>query len=246
MDIQSRRDWAGFAPDAIPTKAQIPQLERWLDRSVEARGICVLDVGCGAGAITRRLSERGLDAVGIDINAAAIERLQRELPHARFYERDIAAPAGFQLLDEPPFELVVCQLVISIIGDARDRTKRSTRATSSRSRVCWCAADKIPCRGHEFARDQRASPHWLQRHAADQTGQPRRFCRPPADLMLVEVLAVQPQRDKPAEPALVTESSQTQSGTGAFSASATKPFCSGSSRKPASLTRLAASLTFAT
>lgn len=123
MDDQSRRDWAGFDPDAIPTKAQIPELERWLSGLGELRARRVLDVGCGAGAITRRLSERGLHAVGIDINAAAIARLQRDLPHARFYERDSAAPAGFQLGDEPPFDLVVCQLVISIVGDARDRAQ---------------------------------------------------------------------------------------------------------------------------
>jgi SAM-dependent methyltransferase len=123
MDDQSRRDWAGFDPDAIPTKAQIPQLECWLSSLGELRGLRALDVGCGAGAITRRLIERGLHAVGIDINAAAIARLQHDVPQARFYERDSAAPAGFQLGDEPPFDLVVCQLVISIIGDARDRAQ---------------------------------------------------------------------------------------------------------------------------
>jgi 2-polyprenyl-3-methyl-5-hydroxy-6-metoxy-1,4-benzoquinol methylase len=94
-----------------------------LDGLGELRGMRALDVGCGAGAITRRLTERGLHAVGIDINAAAIARLQRDVPHARFYERDSAAPAGFQLGDEPAFDLVVCQLVISIVGDARDRAQ---------------------------------------------------------------------------------------------------------------------------
>jgi SAM-dependent methyltransferase len=122
MHDQSRRDWARFAPDAIPTKKQVPHLMRWLDAAGFASGARVLDLGCGAGEVTRKLVERGCDVVGVDINAAAIAHCERTCAGARFYERDIAAVHGLSLA-EPPFDAVVCQLVISIVGDAADRAQ---------------------------------------------------------------------------------------------------------------------------
>jgi cyclopropane fatty-acyl-phospholipid synthase-like methyltransferase len=120
MHAQSRRDWAGFEPDAIPTKQHVPQLESWLDRIGLAPGRRLLDVGCGAGEIARRLLARGFDCVGLDINPAALSRSSRECPAGRFYQRDVAAADGFKL-DEPPFDGAICQLVLSIVGDAADR-----------------------------------------------------------------------------------------------------------------------------
>jgi SAM-dependent methyltransferase len=122
MHDESRRDWARLAPGAIPTKTQVPQLTRWLDASGLASGTRVLDLGCGAGEVTRRLVKRGCEAVGVDINAAAIAHCERTCARARFYERDIAAPHGLALA-EPPFDAVVCQLVISVVGDAADRAQ---------------------------------------------------------------------------------------------------------------------------
>jgi 2-polyprenyl-3-methyl-5-hydroxy-6-metoxy-1,4-benzoquinol methylase len=89
-DDRSRRDWSEFLPDAIPTKRERPQLEHWLDAIGLERGARVIDVGCGTGDITRTLLERGFEVVGVDINAAAVERCRRELPLARFYGRDLA------------------------------------------------------------------------------------------------------------------------------------------------------------
>jgi cyclopropane fatty-acyl-phospholipid synthase-like methyltransferase len=122
MHDQSRRDWARFAPEAIPTKTQLPQLTRWLDGLDLGSGTRVLDLGCGAGEVTRRLVERGCDAVGVDVNAAAIAHCERTCSGARFYERDIAGAHGLALA-EPPFDAVVCQLVISVVGDASDRAQ---------------------------------------------------------------------------------------------------------------------------
>jgi SAM-dependent methyltransferase len=122
MHDQSRRDWARFAPEAIPTKTELPQLTRWLDALDLASRKRVLDLGCGAGDVTRLLVERGCDAVGVDINPAAIAHCERTCSGARFYERDIAAAHGLALA-EPAFDAVVCQLVISVVGDATDRAQ---------------------------------------------------------------------------------------------------------------------------
>jgi SAM-dependent methyltransferase len=121
VSARSRSDWSGFQPAAIPTKSEVPQLERWLERSVPA-GARVVDVGCGAGLVAARLAARGLDVVGLDINVAAIEQCQRSVEAARFYERDVASARGFEI-DEGPFDVAVCQLVASVVGDADDRVQ---------------------------------------------------------------------------------------------------------------------------
>jgi SAM-dependent methyltransferase len=121
VTARSRSDWSGVEPAAIPTKTEVPQLARWVERSVSA-GARVVDVGCGAGIVASRLVARGLEVVGLDINAAAIEQCRRSVPAARFCERDVASENGLELA-EAPFDFAVCQLVASVVGDAADRQR---------------------------------------------------------------------------------------------------------------------------
>jgi len=65
------------------------------------------------------LSERGYRVVGCDINAAAIETAQADAG-PELLVRDIAFEGGLDL-PGPPFRLVVCQLVISVVGAKRER-----------------------------------------------------------------------------------------------------------------------------
>ena len=50
---------------------------RWLARAVSARATTVLDIACGAGAMTRELELPGRLVVGVDISAAELELAQR-------------------------------------------------------------------------------------------------------------------------------------------------------------------------
>lgn len=54
----------------------------------------VLDVGCGPGHITRYLSERGVDAAGIDLSPAMVELARRLNPDLQFAIGDMRALAG--------------------------------------------------------------------------------------------------------------------------------------------------------
>ncbi len=123
-------DWRCFDAAAIPTKVSTPQLDAFVDAVATAgqgAPLAILDVGCGSGRLSRRLAERGFSVVGVDINPAAIgvaldlatppEARGRSL---RFAVADFARDELPQL-DGGPFDLVVCQLLISIIGDARSR-----------------------------------------------------------------------------------------------------------------------------
>ena len=49
---------------------------RWLARAVSARATTVLDVACGAGAMTRELERPGRLVVGVDISSAELELAQ--------------------------------------------------------------------------------------------------------------------------------------------------------------------------
>ncbi|MET0385131.1 MAG: class I SAM-dependent methyltransferase [Polyangiales bacterium] len=120
MHADSRRDWAAFTPAAIPSKPEIPQLELWLSQLSAAGATRLLDLGCGTGVVTRMALERGFSVAAVDINRAALAQLQNERPDARVYERDIASADGLSL-PESPFDAVVCQLVLSVIGDVDDR-----------------------------------------------------------------------------------------------------------------------------
>ncbi|NES24048.1 MAG: class I SAM-dependent methyltransferase [Symploca sp. SIO3E6] len=128
----SRNDWQKFSPENIPSKSSIPQLEQFLDRVSKQlpkqQSPRLLDLGCGNGAISKQLYAKGFSVTGIDINVNAIEAAQESLavadegnPHQlKFFAGDIASEKG--LLTEPQlFDVVICQLVISIIGNVDDR-----------------------------------------------------------------------------------------------------------------------------
>lgn len=127
----ARDDWRRFDATRIPSKDATPHLDRFLQSVQEAAGcgplLALLDVGCGDGRLGRRMHDRGFTVTGVDISAEAV-RAARELavataagPRMRFVEADFAADRPPRI-DGGPFDVVVCQLVISIIGDARDRT----------------------------------------------------------------------------------------------------------------------------
>ena len=125
-----RDDWRRFDAAAIPSKDSTPLLDAFLHEVTTAasgRPLALLDVGCGSGRLSRRLFERGFSVLGVDINPDAIHAAQHHAASADaagrrllFEVADFAENALPQL-HGGPFDVVVCQLVISIIGDVRHR-----------------------------------------------------------------------------------------------------------------------------
>jgi SAM-dependent methyltransferase len=127
----AREDWRCYDAGKIPSKAATPQLDGFL-AAVQAtaptnRPLALLDVGCGTGGISRRLYELGFSVLGIDVNPDAISAARQLAVLAdvsgrglRFEEADFAADRAPRI-DGGPFDVAVCQLVLSIIGDARHR-----------------------------------------------------------------------------------------------------------------------------
>jgi 2-polyprenyl-3-methyl-5-hydroxy-6-metoxy-1,4-benzoquinol methylase len=125
-----RDDWRRFDAAAIPSKDSTPLLDAFLHEVTTAasgRPLALLDVGCGSGRLSRRLFEQGFSVLGVDINPDAIHTAQHHAASVDaagrrllFEVADFAENASPQL-HGGPFDVVVCQLVISIIGDVRHR-----------------------------------------------------------------------------------------------------------------------------
>lgn len=118
-------DWRRFDPAAIPSKEATPRLDRFLAElplGPAGRPRTLLDVGCGIGRIAVRMAEAGFEVTGVDVNAEAIRGAEtlvsgpdRPGGRVRFEVADFAAgvcPA----VEGAPFDVVVCQLVLSIVG----------------------------------------------------------------------------------------------------------------------------------
>ena len=109
----------------------------WIDRALADGGSAdrVVDAGCGVSFLTDRLLDRGSEVVGIDVAAAAIERLQDRLAargaadSERF--RGIACDLG---VDDPcpaaPLDATIWhdRAVLHFLhGDARERYAATVR-----------------------------------------------------------------------------------------------------------------------
>lgn len=127
----AREDWRRYDADRIPTKATTPHLDAFLatvqPASTPGDPLTALDIGCGTGAIGRRMYDRGFSVLGVDVNPDAIRvaralRLPGTVPDRwlRFEVADMAS-GDPPRLDGGPFDVVVCQLVISIVGTLGDR-----------------------------------------------------------------------------------------------------------------------------
>ena len=70
-----------------------PWLARWLPLVAErARGLAVLELGCGGGRDSAVLAAAGHRVVGVDLSAQAVERARQRVPSAEFHCQDIRAP----------------------------------------------------------------------------------------------------------------------------------------------------------
>ena len=126
-----RRSPAEYGPEFMENMARA-----YLDRTpwtelrlravrafVEPRpGERVLDLGCAAGAVTHFLSELGCEAVGVDLEPAAVETARRLFPGLSFERADVTAlpfPDGsfdkavaadlVEHLDDPTFDRMLSE-----------------------------------------------------------------------------------------------------------------------------------------
>lgn len=66
---------------------------------IEGEKLSVLDLGCGNGALTRELADRGHDAEGIDASAGLLRAAREQYPELRFRQADAAGFRTERLYD---------------------------------------------------------------------------------------------------------------------------------------------------
>lgn len=127
-----RKDWREYPADQIPSKESVPDcLYAVLQRE---RAKKVLDLGCGTGNLAVDLAERGYCVTGVDINEAALKVAQARAAFSPGKYQDpprfLVGDATHLELDDGPFDAVLLQLVISIIGTEEDRRRLIHRISS--------------------------------------------------------------------------------------------------------------------
>ncbi|MCB0360235.1 MAG: methyltransferase domain-containing protein, partial [Bdellovibrionales bacterium] len=113
------KNWQGFTAESIPTKSSTPALDTFIQQ-LES-GSRVLDCGCGCGAISRQMASLGFSVVGIDINPNAIQHAQAFAHERLCFSLTNIASDDLPAIGGAPFDAVVCQLLISIVGGITDR-----------------------------------------------------------------------------------------------------------------------------
>jgi ubiquinone/menaquinone biosynthesis C-methylase UbiE len=126
-----------------------------LDLLGPVAGLRVLDVACGHGRITRELSRRGADVVGIDISGKLISKAQEiernEPLGIRYIHADVRTP---ELLGDRQFDRVSCGFGLSDIDDLDGAI--ATISTALRPRGSLVFSILHPC----FAGGQDISSSW--------------------------------------------------------------------------------------
>jgi SAM-dependent methyltransferase len=128
-----RKDWQSYKVDKIPTKEKAPDYLFVILEKERVKNI--LDLGCGCGRLAIDLAKRGYSVTGVDINEAAIREAEHQAAKlisakSRARLRFLVGDITNLQIDNGPFDAVLLQLVISIIGKAEDWQQLIQQASS--------------------------------------------------------------------------------------------------------------------
>lgn len=89
-------------------------------------------MGCGSGAVAALVSKRGFEVAGCDVNGGALQAARRAVPTSFFFTADVSASDCFDCFagELVPFDAVVCQLLLSIVGSPAERRQTLHNARS--------------------------------------------------------------------------------------------------------------------
>ena len=148
MQRDYRRDWQQCPVGRIPSKEKLPGFLFGLLEKEMAK--TVLDLGCGIGKFAIGLYNRGYSVVGVDINKEAVKSAKAESqkainPASGNYLKFYAADAIALELKEAPFDAVLMQLLISIIGGPAERREllHAARALLKQGGLLYLSASGV-------------------------------------------------------------------------------------------------------
>ena len=104
----------------------------------------VLDLACGNGYISRRFARQGADVIGVDANAAIIERAcAREAREPLGITFHVADAARLPMVEDQTCDLVVCNMALMDIADAAGAIHEVARVLVPQGR--FIASISHPC-----------------------------------------------------------------------------------------------------
>ncbi len=139
-DVLHREHIYGEGPPAAQCNPEV------LEAAIRELSGSVLDFGCGAGLLVERLRERGLDAIGIELDREPIRAaVSAEIAsYIRFYNGELPLPFG-----DGQFSGVIATEVIEHIPNYRDVLRALRRITARRLLVTVPDMASIPaCFAH--------------------------------------------------------------------------------------------------
>lgn len=98
-----QRAYPGLVGPAPCTRSVYTGFAKWLQGSLK-----IWDIGCGSGTGTFLLTERGHQAIGFDVDEAALQFAQQYFPEGEFRRLSITT-----LKDEPPADVL---LLVDVLG----------------------------------------------------------------------------------------------------------------------------------
>jgi ubiquinone/menaquinone biosynthesis C-methylase UbiE len=104
----------------------------------------VLDLACGNGYISRRFARAGAQVIGVDANAAIIERARaREAREPLGITYHVTNAAQLPMLDDSMFDMVICNMALMDISDATGTIQEVARVLVPQGR--FIASIAHPC-----------------------------------------------------------------------------------------------------
>jgi trans-aconitate methyltransferase len=134
--MKSRRDPAGEAGENHRVESGLSRGDRY-ERTYEVRAAAgedvhgeatfvmrfspgsVLDAGCGTGRVGRELHRRGVEVVGVDLDAEMLETARARCPSVSWIEGDISAVQLNRTFD---IVLMAGNVINFVVPDSRRRT----------------------------------------------------------------------------------------------------------------------------
>ncbi|RMD98091.1 MAG: methyltransferase domain-containing protein [Deltaproteobacteria bacterium] len=97
--------------------------QRAIDLMGVERGMRLLELGCGTGAMTSRLSQRGVEVTAVDLSEPMLSRARKRLPGGKFVRGDILS---YQ--DETRYDRVLLAFVLhEMTPEIRRRALQNAR-----------------------------------------------------------------------------------------------------------------------
>ncbi|MGH8398864.1 MAG: class I SAM-dependent methyltransferase [Gammaproteobacteria bacterium] len=120
----AKQGWSSFTPTEIATGSTAPRLVRYAGI---ARGMQVLDVGCGTGVVALTAARLGARVTGVDLTPKLLERAKQNAAimnlRVEWHEGDVEALP----LDDAKFDVVVSQFGHMFAPRAEVATKEMLR-----------------------------------------------------------------------------------------------------------------------